>query len=82
MADYTPTEWEPKKTELTAARLNNLEAGVADKAQKGDKGNPGPKGADGDDGDDGVGVSDISTNDDGQLVFTMSDGTEHTVDVP
>lgn len=37
-------------TPITAAELNRIEAGIAEKAAKGDKGDPGEPGKDGKDG--------------------------------
>jgi hypothetical protein len=67
------------------------------KGDKGDKGDTGPAGErgkdgrdgkdgkdgkDGTDGQDGVGVVSVSEDIDGDLLFTLSDGTEHTVEMP
>ena len=52
---------------------------------KGDKGSDGPKGADGADGpagETGVGVESVSQAADGDLVFTLTDGTEEVVEFP
>lgn len=40
-------------TPITAAELNRIEAGIAEKAAKGDKGDPGEPGTPGKDGKDG-----------------------------
>lgn len=51
---YAETEWVPKKTEFTADRMNNIEAGIAAKAEKGDPGKQGNPGKQGDPGKDGA----------------------------
>ncbi len=48
----------------------------------GEDGQPGADGKPGADGADGVGIADITVNEDGQLVITLTDGTTKTVDVP
>lgn len=53
--------------------------------QVGERGPTGPQGAagaDGTDGTDGVGVESVYTAADGDLVFTLTDGTEHAVELP
>ena len=48
----------------------------------GPEGPAGPSGSDGLDGSDGVGLESVSQAADGDLVFTLSDGTEHVVELP
>jgi len=52
---------------------------------KGEQGPQGPAGADGFDGKDGidgVGVESVSQAADGDLVFTLTDGTEYVIELP
>jgi len=62
-----------------------------ERGPKGDTGPQGPQGAvgakgkqgpKGDKGDDGIGVESVSMAADGDLVFTLSDGTEEVVELP
>jgi hypothetical protein len=48
----------------------------------GPEGPQGPAGADGADGEDGVGVESVSMAADGDLIFTLTDGTEEIVEFP
>ena len=50
--------------------------------QRGPEGPAGADGAAGEDGKDGVGVESVSMAADGDLVFTLSDGTEEVVELP
>lgn len=50
--------------------------------QPGQDGADGKPGENGTDGKDGVGISDITVNDDGELVITLTDGTTETVALP
>lgn len=50
--------------------------------ERGSDGLTGPQGAAGQDGEDGVGVESVSMAADGDLVFTLSDGTELAVELP
>ena len=53
---YEPTTWkdgEDGKTPITAARLNNMETGIADKADAGPRGPEGPEGPKGPEGPEG-----------------------------
>jgi len=56
-----------------------------DVGPRGADGSIGPRGADGEagtDGEDGVGVVSVSQAADGDLIFTLSDGTEQVVELP
>lgn len=50
--------------------------------ERGSDGLMGPPGNPGEDGEDGVGVESVSQAADGDLVFHLSDGTEHVVEFP
>ena len=49
---------------------------------EGPRGAQGERGEDGKDGEDGVGVQSAYMAADGDLVFTLTDGTEHSVELP
>lgn len=53
-----------------------------DRGERGDVGPAGPAGEDGKDGVDGVGLQSVTEAADGDLVFTLTDGTEHTIELP
>jgi len=50
--------------------------------ESGSDGLQGPQGPAGEDGEDGVGVESVSQAADGDLIFHMTDGTEHVVELP
>ena len=49
---------------------------------QGVEGATGPAGADGVDGEQGVGIESVEMAADGDLVFTLTDGNEHAVELP
>ena len=55
---------------------------VGPRGADGAEGPRGADGADGADGEDGVGVQSVSMAADGDLVFTLTDGTEEVVEFP
>ena len=50
--------------------------------ESGSDGLQGPQGPAGEDGEDGVGVESVSQAADGDLIFHLTDGTEHVVELP
>ena len=50
--------------------------------ERGPEGPTGPSGEDGQDGEDGRGVESVSQAADGDLVFTLTDGTQQVVELP
>jgi hypothetical protein len=74
--DYVAGELGPIRAENAALRaeLDELKQRAPEKGDPGEPGPAGKDGANGQDGKDGVGLADALTDEEGQLVLTMSDG--------